>query len=213
MATIMLYLMFACILASVLTCSDAQCVEMYSSNRVDTYCVRLFDTLRYALLESEVNRFILPEVFYPESRVQPNLVKVEYNLTCPIECPENNNFSCTEQNVFVFGWSQTPIFGYFHAAIVNQLRYQLPFWIMAFARPLLSSEPNTEALMWVGKPGMLSLLSLTLELDNCSDIDHQNLEQALYSLTEYVSHIQVYLSHFGTYMSLFICPEHVCLAI
>ena len=176
------YLGLACILATILAYGDTQCVVNESVHSVNPNCVKVVNRLRAAVFEDPGNKYILPEIFYPESRIQPHLLQVQYQLNYSLNCSQTTNDS------FTFGWSKTPIYSYFHAAVLNQLRYQLPFWVMNFARQNLSSEPDTDALMWIGSPWSLSVLHLNLTLnDTCYD-DDQLMKNALYSLTKYVSH-------------------------
>ena len=165
-----------------ITNTEAQCSSTTSHKKeVDGECVELFDELQSALLAEKENRFVLPEFFYPESRVQPILIKVNYTVYF-------NETNCSTENgtSFTFGWSQRSVYTYFHVAIINQLRYQLPFWIMGFLYPMLSTEPSLDALMWTGTERQnLSFLLLNLTLDSCYQQD--DLAQALYSVTEYVS--------------------------
>lgn len=176
-----------------ITNAEAQCSSTTSHKKeVDGECVELFLKLQTALLVEKENRFVLPEIFYPESRVQPILIKVNYT----VHFLDNNETNCTVENgtSFTFGWSQRSVYTYFHVAVINQLRHQLPFWVMGFLSPLLSTEPSLDALMWTGtKSQNLSFLLLNLKLDKC--YQQENISQALYSVTEYVSLKLLYMSY------------------
>ena len=177
------YLLF--LLSAFVTNAEAQCSSTTSHKKeVNGTCVDLFDKLQSTLLNERSNRFVLPEFFYPESRVQPILLKVNYS----VYFSDNIETNCRTENGanFTFGWSQRSVYTYFHVAIINQLRYQLPFWVMGFLYPWLSTEPSLDALMWTGTNSQnLSFLLLNLILDSCYPKEH--IAQALYSVTEYVS--------------------------
>ena len=161
-------------------------------------CAQLFRKLQRALFDNKDNLFMLQSVFYPGTQIQPVLVKFVYKLnisSCqgPRACTFNQPTACGNNGSYTFGWTIRGIYKIFHPSIINQLRIQLPFWLLQVSERLhnLTVEFDVEAFLWDGGRELKSVdLSLNLDLsnDDCESCGSNNLlEQALGELTQWVS--------------------------
>ena len=188
------------IVFTIISCAQSQCniSEPYQE------CAALYEIFRDALYNTSTdNLFLLQSIFYPASRITPVLVKVIYNLSIVDSCKEikstsclnNEPASCSNDGFYTFGWTSREIFSIFHPAVINQLRFQLPFWLLQISEdvPFLTNSYNLEALLWEGITELSSVnLSLNVELtmDNfaCQCYPSEKLiQQALGELNQWVS--------------------------
>ena len=196
---------FSFLIVSVfVTCAQSQC------NTTGLYlqeCTSLYNLFRNTLFNStddNVNLLFLNSVFYPPTRVtQPVLVKVTYQLNIAPSfeelkldfCHKDKPSICYKNGKYTFGWTSREIYRIFHPEIINQLRFQLPFWLLQISEnsPLLGDDYDIEALLWDGTEPLPSLdLSLDINLSsyklkfNCRPTK-QLIEQALGELNLWVS--------------------------
>ena len=161
-------------------------------------CAQLFRKLQGALFDNKDNLFVLQSVFYPGTQIQPVLVKFVYKLntsSCQESraCTFNQPTVCGNNGSYTFGWTIRGIYKIFHPSIINQLRIQLPFWLLQVSERLhnLTVEFDVEAFLWDGGRELKSVdLSLNLDFsnDDCESCSSNNLlEQALGELTQWVS--------------------------
>ena len=95
-------------------------------------------------------------MFNQPSRVTPTTVKVFYNYT--INGLDECNLSCTNNCSTVLGWTSQSLYRYFHSSVINQLRFQLPFLIIALMeKHNLREEPDVEDFLWVGDSSLPEL--------------------------------------------------------
>ena len=190
------FLLFLLIFA---TTSDVQSQCSISPPFED--CTKLFRKFQEALFENKDNIFVLQSVFYPPTQITPVLVKFLYklNTTCQgLEeaCPLSRSTICNDNGSYTFGWTTREIYKIFHPSVINQLRLQLPFWLLQISENIhnLTEEYDIEAFLWNGVKDLPSaVLSLDIDL---SDHDEQVsdpslkgdlIEKALGELTQWVS--------------------------
>ena len=160
-------------------------------------CAQLFRKLQGALFDNKDNLFVLQSVFYPGTQIQPVLVKFVYKLntsSCQESraCTFNQPTVCGNNGSYTFGWTIRGIYKIFHPSIINQLRIQLPFWLLEVSESLhdLTEEYDVEAFLWDGRKDLNSVnLSLSLDFSNsdCECSSSNLLEEALGELTQWVS--------------------------
>ena len=89
------------------------------------------------------------------------------------------------------------IFSVFHPGVINQLRFQLPFWILQIADDVsyLTDDFDIKAYLWDGieeLPSLTLRLDVNLSSDNFACECHpsgQLIEQALGELNQWVSYL------------------------
>ena len=139
------------------------CVKSHPQSHCDTQddCIVLFKNFRCALLSSSRhNLFHLQEVFYPSSGILPALVKVTYNLNLTCDSEFGESWPCNRSKDYMFGWTNRRLYMTFHPAVINLLRFQLPFWIL---NPFENADGN--AFLWYGSDHLPSVkISLDLEI-------------------------------------------------
>ena len=161
-------------------------------------CAQLFRKLQRALFDNKDNLFVLQSVFYPGTQIIPVLVKIVYKLSTSFcqgtrACTFNQPTVCGNNGSYTFGWTIRGIYKIFHPSIINQLRIQLPFWLLQVSERLhkLTVEFDVEAFLWDGGRELKSVnLSLNLDLSNgdCESCSSNHLlEQAFGELTQWVS--------------------------
>ena len=184
----------------IVSCAQSQCniSEPYQE------CAALYKMFQKDLFNTSTdNLFLLQSVFYPATRITPALVKVTYNLSitdsCEIvesvSCPSDESTICSSDKLYTFGWTSREIFSIFHPAVINQLRFQLPFWLLQISEdvPFLTNSYNLDALLWEGVRELPSV-NLTLDVELTSDNfacecypTKKLIEQALGELNQWVS--------------------------
>ena len=163
-------------------------------------CTKLFRKFQKVLFENEDNIFVLQSVFYPPTQITPVLVKFIYklniNISCQgseVSCPLSQSTSiCNDNGSYTFGWTTREIYKIFHPSVINQLRLQLPFWLLQISENIhnLTEEYDVDAFLWDGVKQLPSAnLSLNIELSDeqdfceCEDL----IKKALGELTQWVS--------------------------
>ena len=158
-------------------------------------CAQLFRKLQRALFDNKDNLFVLQSVFYPGTQITPVLVKFVYKLNTSSSCNDcifSQPAVCGNNGSYTFGWTNRGVYKIFHPVIINQLRIQLPFWLLQLSENFynLTDEYDVEAFLWDGKEELKSV-NLSLNLDFCNgDCEYNSsnlLEQALGELTQWVS--------------------------
>ena len=166
-------------------------------------CTNLFRKFQDALFENKDNIFVLQSVFYPPTQITPVLVKFVYKLninTCQeleVACPLSQSTSiCNDNGSYTFGWTTREIYKIFHPSVINQLRLQLPFWLLQISENIhnLTEEYDVEAFLWDGLKDLPSVnLSLDIDLSDeedfceCSPMKEDLIKKALGELTQWVS--------------------------
>lgn len=197
-AAVLLLLM---IFATNLTDVQSQCDITEYQN-----CTKLYRIFRDALFNSSDNLFLLHSVFYPSTQITPVLVKVIYKLNIT-SCQEPNfdltvcptyrsKMFCERNDSYIFGWTNREIYRIFHPAVVNQLKFQLPYFILQNSEQAheLVKELDVDALLW---DGTRKLTPVTLQLDidfssvgidDCKcDLMNYPIQKALGELNQWVS--------------------------
>ena len=187
----------------IVRCAQSQCniSEPYQLQE----CVSLYEIFRSALYSTNNNNiFLLQSVYYPITRITPVLAKVNYNLSffdsCKSDdCPTNppHISPCFKDGLYTFGWTSKEIFSVFHPGVINQLRFQLPFWILQIADDVsyLTDDFDIKAYLWDGieeLPSLTLRLDVNLSSDNFACECHpsgQLIEQALGELNQWVSYL------------------------
>ena len=141
-------------------------------------CTKLFRKFQDALFENEDNIFVLQSVLYPPTQITPVLVKFLYklniNISCQglqVSCPLNQSTSiCNDNGSYTFGWTTREIYKIFHPSVINQLRLQLPFWLLQISENIhdLAEEYDVEAFLWDGVKE-LPPANLSLDIDLCDE--------------------------------------------
>ena len=158
-------------------------------------CAQLFRKLQKALYDNKDNLFVLQSVFYPGTQITPVLVKIVYKLNTSSSCQRSRACTFNQPTVcgnngslYTFGWTIRGIYRIFHPSVINQLRIQLPFWLLEVSE---SVDYDVEAFLWDGRKDLNSVnLSLSLDFSNgeCECSSSGNLlEEALGELTQWVS--------------------------
>ena len=111
-------------------------------------CLTLFEAFRDGIFRQRDNLFRLDLVFNPASGITPVLVRAVYNmnLTGIDECTEVNQ-------TVVLGWTSQSLYRYFHAAVINEVRLQLPYAVLQLLEHYMHSlegEPFVEDYLWIG---------------------------------------------------------------
>ena len=165
-------------------------------------CTKLFRKFQEALFENKDNIFVLQSVFYPPTQLTPVLVKFLYKLnistSCQeleVACPFNQSTICNKNGSYIFGWTTREIYKIFHPSVINQLRLQLPFWLLQISENIhdLTEEYDVDAFLWDGlkelPPANLSLnIDLSDEEAYCECNPMKGLiRKALGELTQWVS--------------------------
>ena len=162
-------------------------------------CAQLFRKLQRALFDNKDNLFVLQSVFYPGTQITPVLVKIVYKLNTSSSCQRSRACTFNQPTVcgnngslYTFGWTIRGIYRIFHPSVINQLRIQLPFWLLEVSESVhdLTEEYDVEAFLWDGRKDLNSVnLSLSLDLSNgdCECSSSSLLEEALGELTQWVS--------------------------
>ena len=166
-------------------------------------CIQLFRKFQEALFNNTNNLFVLQSVFYPPTQITPVLVKVIYKLNTNIFCQGREIVDChiyqptvcDANGSYTFGWTNRGMYKIFHASIINQLRFQLPFLVLQISEDIhnLTEEYDVDAFLWDGEMQLPSVnLSLTVDLpineyDCICDPLKYPIEPALGELTEWVS--------------------------
>ena len=187
------------IFSIIVSCAQSQC------NISEPHqCAALYKIFRNALFTNTRvdNLFLLQSVFYPSTRVtRPVLVKVTYQLNISPSykelqldsCLNDKQSMCFRNGKYTLGWTSREIYRIFHPEIINQLRFQLPFWLLQISEnsPLLGNDYDVDALLWDGTKTLPLLdLSLDVDLSNYEFGCHptkQLIEQALGELNLWVS--------------------------
>lgn len=184
-----------CILQT--SCVQSQC------DVTNQDCIQIFRKFQEALFNNANNLFVLQSVFYPPTQITPVLVKVIYkmntNIFCQgieiVDCHICQPTACNSNGSYTFGWTNREIYKIFHASIINQLRLQLPFWVLQISEDIhnLTEEYDVDAFLWDGEKQLPSVnLSLSVDLpideyDCICDPMKYPIEQALGELTQWVS--------------------------
>ena len=162
-------------------------------------CTKLFRKFQEALFENKDNIFVLQSVFYPPTQLTPVLVKFIYklNTSCQelgVSCPlSQSTLICNENGSYTFGWTTQEIYKIFHPSVINQLRLQLPFWLLQISENIhdLTEEYDVEAFLWDGAKELSpAMLSLNIDLSNeevYNPMKEDLIEKALGELTQWVS--------------------------
>ena len=154
---------YALLALMMVSCVQSHCDTAESQDD----CITLFKLFQQALVNpSRHNLFRLQVVFYPLSRSTPALVKITYNLN--ITCDPRFGESCLcnrGKDKYVFGWTDRRLYRTFHPAVINLLRFQLPFWILEVAEDALTDYLDVDALLWDGDNQLPSVnISLDVKL-------------------------------------------------
>ena len=190
------------IICVIVSCAQSQCNTTGPYLQECTALYRIFRNTLFNITNDDVNLLLLNSVFYPPTRVtQPALVKVTYQLNINPSyeelkldfCLKDKPSICNKNGKYTFGWTSREIYRIFHPEIINQLRFQLPFWLLQISEdgPLLGDDYDVEALLWDGTDALPSLdLSLDVDLSgykfNCQPTK-KLIEQALGELNLWVS--------------------------
>ena len=186
------------IISIIVSCAQSQCniSEPYQE------CAALYKIFQNTLFNSTSNDnlFLLQSIFYPSTRITPVLVKVAYKLNMnsfeslqSTACPSSKSSVCFRDESYTFGWTSREIYRIFHPAIINQLRFQLPFWLLQISESIhfLTDDYDLEALLWDGAQNLPSVnLTLDVDLTNYNFACHptvQQIEEALGELNQWVS--------------------------
>ena len=158
----------------------------------DIECIKQFFKLQESLLNDTATKFTLAQLFYPGPDISPSLLHITYNITLTGSesgrCqPDSDVLNHSQLHSFDFGWSDRSLYHFFHPAIINQLRYQLPFWIMNMSNAMISEDPTSNVYTWEGLYP-LSSVTLNLTVPACECLNKTTLRASLYELTEYVSY-------------------------
>ena len=152
-------------------------------------CLTLFEAFRDGIFRQRDNLFRLDLVFNTPSGISPVLVRVVYNINLT-DCNEDLN------QTVVLGWTSQSLYRYFHAAVINQVRLQLPYVSMLILeRNRVEEEPFIDDYLWIAS-GKIKLpevhLSINVNfsdgLDTLSECPSEgNITKALGELTHWVS--------------------------
>ena len=136
-------------------------------------CLTLFEAFQDAIFRQHDNLFRLDLVFNPPSGISPALVRAVYNikLTGIDNCTKDLN------QTVVLGWTSQSLYRYFHAAVINQVRLQLPYVILEILEKHgLEEEPFVDDYLWIGSD-KLKLPEVHLSIN-------VNFSDGLYTLSE-----------------------------
>ena len=166
-------------------------------------CTKLFRKFQEALFENKDNIFVLQSVFYPPTQITPVLVKFLYKVNINTSCQElevacslSQSAICNDNGSYTFGWTTREIYKIFHPSVINQLRLQLPFWLLQISENIhdLTEEYDVEAFLWDGVKDLPSAnLSLNVDLSDegvyceCNPMKEDLIKKALGELTQWVS--------------------------
>ena len=153
-------------------------------------CLTLFEAFLDGIFRQRDNLFRLDFVFNPASRISPVLVRAVYNikLTGIDDCTEDFT------RKVVLGWTSQSLYRYFHAAVINQVRLQLPYVILQMLEHILEEEPFVDDYLWIGSD-KLKLPEVHLSINvNFSDgrytlsecPSNENIQKALGEITHWV---------------------------
>ena len=154
-------------------------------------CLTLFEAFRDGIFHQHVNLFRLDLVFNPPSGISPVLVRAVYNinLTGIDDCTEDMN------QTVVLGWTSQSLYRYFHAAVINQVRLQLPYVILEILeRHSLEEEPFVDGYLWIASDKLkLPEVHLSINVDFSDGLytlsecpTYQNITKALGEITHWV---------------------------
>ena len=180
--------LFACVALFFACPASSQC-DLYNPSKK---CLTLWKAFRESLINYSENLNRLDLVFDPPSRITPTIVRANYGYNLN-GIDEKCNLTCSDDCTATLGWTSRSLYVYIHSWIINQLRYQLPFLIIAtFQGPSLKQEPNVDDFLWeVGKvtlPVVHLTLNVTLspeEIIGCPT--DEEISNALAEMNEWVS--------------------------
>ena len=180
--------LFTCVALFFACPASSQC-DLYNPSK---NCLTLWKAFRESLINYSENLYRLDFVFNPPSRITPTIVQAIYNYSLN-GIDEKCNLTCSENCMATLGWTSQSLYVYIHSWIINQLRYQMPFLVIATLEgPNIKQEPNVDDFLWVGGQINLPVVHLTLnvtllseEITGCpTDNETRN---ALAEMNEWVS--------------------------
>ena len=146
-----------------MSCVQSQC----NITEPQQDCITLFNLFQQALVNSSRhnNLFRLQAVFFPPARFAPTLVKVTYNLNMTCEPGFGEQCLCDQaKNPYILGWTIRSLYKSFHPALINLLRFQLPFSILRLSERALTDNLDVDAFLWDGLNDTLPSVNLSLDV-------------------------------------------------
>ena len=155
-------------------------------------CLTLFKAFRDGIFRQRDNLFRLDLVFNPPSGITPVLVRAVYNinLTGIDHCTEDIN------QTVVLGWTSQSLYRYFHAAIINEVRLQLPYAVLQLLEYFMHSledEPFVDDYLWIGLDKALPEVRLSINVDFSNGgytlsecLSNESIQKALGEITHWV---------------------------
>ena len=114
---------------------------------------------------------------------------------------------CTEDlsQTVVLGWTSQSLYRYFHAAVINQVRLQLPYAILQMLEHNLEEEPFVDDYLWIGSD-KLKLPEVHLSIN-------VNFSDGLYTLSECPpkENIQKALGELTYWVGINLCNVMLCI--
>ena len=186
-------LMYTLLVLVMMSCVQPQC----DINEPQQDCITLFNHFQQALVKPSRhnNLFRLQAAFYPPSRLTPTLLNVTYNLNVTCTGFEESCIICNQtKGPYIMGWTPRGLYQYFHPAVINLLRFQLPFSILQLTQTALAENLDVDAFLWDGTsvndtlPSVNISLDVMLSLENftssCPDAD--TVQKALVEVNQWV---------------------------
>ena len=139
----------ALVVLMMMSCVQSQC----NITAPQRDCITLFNIFRKVLVNPSRhnNLFRLQLVYYPPSRRTPTLIKVTYNLNITCSPGFGKNCTCTQaKNNYTLGWTNRELYKIFHPAVINLLRFQLPFWVLQISESKLTENLDVDSFLWDG---------------------------------------------------------------
>ena len=128
------------------------------------------------------------------------LVRAVYtvNLTGIHDCTEDLN------QTVVLGWTSQSLYRYFHAAVINEVRLQLPYatlQLLEYHMHSLEDEPFVDDYLWIGSDkSKLPEVLLSINVDFSDGVytlsecpPNENIQKALGEITHWVRILHVVL--------------------
>ena len=181
--------LFACVALFFACPASCQC-DLYNPSK---NCLTLWKAFSDSLINYSENLYRLDFVFDPPSRITPTIVEANYSYSLN-GIDEKCNLTCSDNCTATLGWTSQSLYVYIHSWIINQLRYQMPFLVIATLEGSnIRQEPNVDDFLWVGGDITLPVVHLTLnvtlspeEFTGCPT--DEEISNALAEMNEWVSH-------------------------
>ena len=184
------------LLITFVSSTNSQCSKFVENTRNYNNCWILFRKFRESFVEQHNNNlYKLNQIFFPTSRIPPQIVKVNYSiqLVMEYEC----DLSFWRNQTRAFGWTSKSLYNNFDGDSINQIPLQVPYLVLHLleCKSGLENQPYVDNFLWAGGQRKLPEVNLTL------DVYMLSLNVSLYAYEEFTNFS-------WTYWPMHECPSN-----